>query len=44
MPIAPTGMTQVHIADGSVTSANESAMKVALKHYAAAHNRDAKTL
>ena len=44
MPIAPSGMVQVHIADGSVTDANESAMKLALKHYAAAHNRDAKSL
>jgi 4-aminobutyrate aminotransferase-like enzyme len=30
MPIAPSGMVQVHVADGSVTNANDTALKLAL--------------
>ena len=34
MPIAPAGMTQVHLNDGTTTQANESALTVALIKYA----------
>lgn len=37
MPIAPPGMTQVHLNDGTTTGANESALTVALLKYADLH-------
>lgn len=37
MPIAPAGMTQVHLNDGTTTQANESALTVALLSYAEEH-------
>jgi adenosylmethionine-8-amino-7-oxononanoate aminotransferase len=37
MPIAPSGMALVHLADGSVTHANENAIAVAVTQYAKAH-------
>jgi 4-aminobutyrate aminotransferase/(S)-3-amino-2-methylpropionate transaminase len=37
MPIAPQGMTQVHLNDGTTTQANESALTVALLKYAEDH-------
>ena len=39
MPVAPTGMAQVHLADGSVTDANETAMNLAIETYAKNHNK-----
>ena len=39
MPVAPAGMSQVHLSDGTVTGANETAMRVAMASYAAAHGR-----
>jgi 4-aminobutyrate aminotransferase/(S)-3-amino-2-methylpropionate transaminase len=38
MPIAPPGMQQVHLSDGTMTQANESALTVALLQYAKTHN------
>jgi len=40
MPVAPSGMGQVHLADGSVTNANETAMNLALSTYARNHNKN----
>lgn len=37
MPIAPPGMTQVHLNDGTTTQANESALTIALLKYADLH-------
>ena len=37
MPVAPKGMTQVHLNDGTTTQANESALTVALLKYAQDH-------
>ncbi len=37
MPIAPAGMTQVHLNDGSATQANETALTIALLKYADLH-------
>jgi 4-aminobutyrate aminotransferase / (S)-3-amino-2-methylpropionate transaminase len=37
MPIAPPGMNQVHLNDGTTTQANESALTVALLQYAKNH-------
>lgn len=37
MPIAPPGMTQVHLNDGTTTQANESALTIALLKYAETH-------
>lgn len=34
MPVAPSGMTQVHLSDGSATSANDVAIATATFHYA----------
>ena len=34
MPIAPLGMQQVHLVDGTTTLANESALTIALLKYA----------
>lgn len=39
MPVAPAGMSQVHLADGSVTDANETAMNMAIQTYAKNHNK-----
>jgi 4-aminobutyrate aminotransferase-like enzyme len=44
MPIAPTGTNQVHLTDGTITSANETAVSVALMSYAMKHKRDYKSL
>jgi len=44
MPVAPAGTTQVTLADGSATTANELAIGAALETYASAHNRSAATL
>jgi len=44
MPIAPSGSNQVHLADGTITSANETAVSVALMTYAMKHGRDYKNL
>jgi adenosylmethionine-8-amino-7-oxononanoate aminotransferase len=45
MPIAPAGMTQVHLNDGTTTQANESALTVALLNYAEDHGiQDASNL
>jgi len=38
MPIAPSGLRQVLLGDGSTTSANESALTVALLKYGKEHN------
>jgi adenosylmethionine-8-amino-7-oxononanoate aminotransferase len=44
-PVAPVGTNQVHLTDGSTTSANESALTVALLKYARDHNvQDASSL
>ena len=37
MPIAPPGMTQVQLNDGTSTQANEAALTVALLKYAENH-------
>lgn len=37
MPIAPPGMTQVQLNDGTTTQANEAALTVALLKYAENH-------
>ena len=37
MPIAPPGMTQVHLNDGTTTQANESALTIAMLKYADIH-------
>lgn len=37
MPVAPPGMTQVHLNDGTTTQANESALTVAILKYANDH-------
>lgn len=39
MPIAPPGMTQVHLNDGTATQANESALTVSILKYAQDHGR-----
>jgi len=44
MPVAPTGHSQVHLSDGSITSANESALATALTHYAIQHKREYSSL
>lgn len=41
MPIAPAGMTQVHLNDGTTTQANESALTIALIKYARDHGKSA---
>ena len=38
LPVCPEGTRQVHLTDGSITSANESALTVALLKYARDHN------
>jgi len=40
MPVAPNGLKQVHLTDGSITSANEAAMSIAFLRYAEQHKRD----
>lgn len=37
MPIAPAGMSEVHLLDGTTTQANESALTVAMLKYAHDH-------
>jgi 4-aminobutyrate aminotransferase/(S)-3-amino-2-methylpropionate transaminase len=37
MPIAPAGLTQVHLNDGTTTQANESALTLAMLTYADTH-------
>jgi adenosylmethionine-8-amino-7-oxononanoate aminotransferase len=44
MPVAPQGMNQVHLSDGRVSSANDTAISVALFAYALKHNRNYKDL
>ena len=44
LPVAPTGVNQVTLADGSATTANELAITTALNSYASTHNRAAETL
>lgn len=44
MPVAPQGMSQVHLADSTATSANDAAISVALMTYAMKHKRDYKNL
>lgn len=39
MPVAPSGMARVHLADGSVTGANETAINLARETYAKNHNK-----
>ena len=40
MPVAPAGTNSIHLADGSVTSANELAMSTGIMHYAMQHGKD----
>jgi len=40
MPVAPNGLKQVHLTDGSITAANEAAMSIAFLRYAEQHKRD----
>jgi 4-aminobutyrate aminotransferase/(S)-3-amino-2-methylpropionate transaminase len=40
MPVAPHGLTSVHLSDGTITSANETAVAIALTKYAMTHKRD----
>lgn len=40
MPIAPRGQNQVHLSDGTITSANETAVCIAFMKYAMQHRRD----
>ena len=40
MPASPRGLNSVHMADGTITGANEAAVANAFKTYAASHNRD----
>ena len=44
MPVAPQGHSQVHLSDGTTTSANESALVTALMQYAIQHKRDYSSL
>lgn len=44
MPVAPQGMSQVHLSDNTATSANDGAISVALMAYAMKHGRNYKTL
>lgn len=44
MPVAPQGMTQVHLCDGSATDANDAAISTALMHYAMRNKADYKNL
>jgi 4-aminobutyrate aminotransferase / (S)-3-amino-2-methylpropionate transaminase len=39
MPVAPSGSNQVHLADGTATSANEIALSTAIFHYAVRNNK-----
>ena len=41
MPIAPNGLSQVHLSDGSYTSANETALTVAIMQYMKTNNKQA---
>ena len=44
LPVAPTGVNQVTLADGSATTANELAITAALNSYASSHTRAFETL
>jgi len=44
MPVAPEGLTQVHLSDNSATSANDAAISVALLAYAFKHDKNYKNL
>lgn len=44
MPVAPSGMDQVHLADGSTTTANEVAISTAIMKYAMDHKVDYQNL
>ena len=40
MPVAPTGLCQVHLADGSSSGANELALSTAIMQFAMANRKD----
>lgn len=40
MPVAPSGLSQVHFTDGSSTTANEVAISTAIMSYAMKHKKD----
>jgi len=40
MPVAPTGLNQVHLADGSSTTANEIALSTAIMQFAMANKKE----
>lgn len=44
MPIAPEGMTDIHIGGGMITYANESAISVAMAKYAKDHGKPVENL
>ena len=44
MPVAPEGMTQVHLSDNNATSANDAAISVALFNYAMKNEKNYKNL
>jgi hypothetical protein len=44
MPVAPNGTNQIHLADGTSTSANEVAITTALMSYAHKHKKDLHSL
>lgn len=44
MPVAPQGMSQVHLSDNTGTSANDAAISVALFAYAMKHEKNYKNL
>ena len=40
MPVAPSGLNQVHLSDGSTTTANEVALSTAIMGFAMRHKKD----
>ena len=40
MPVAPSGLNQVHLADGDSTTANEVALSTAIMQFAMQHRKD----
>ena len=44
MPVAPSGLDQVHLADGTTTAANEVAISTAIMKYAMDHKTDYQNL
>ena len=40
MPVAPQGLTQIHLSDGSSTTANEVALSTAIMAFAMRHKKD----